>query len=167
VGETSRRARHAGVAVATATLGVAAGARAAAPWLLGGAKTLSYAVNMASQRWAQTVGADDVLWVSADGYALEAPTSTLVWRDGGQLCTVPVEATGILPGTTARHLLDRAGELGLAAVERMIRPAELSSVDGAWLLSSVRGIAEIRSLDGVVRPPAADTARLRTLLGYP
>ena len=44
-----------------------------APWLLGGAKTLSYAVNMASQRWAQSIGAQDVLWVSADGFALEAP----------------------------------------------------------------------------------------------
>ena len=27
-------------------------------------------------------GADDVLWVSGDGYALEAPTSTLVWLTG-------------------------------------------------------------------------------------
>ena len=166
VGEASRRARHTGVAVATATFGVAAGTRSAAPWLLGGAKTLSYAINMASQRWAQTVGADDVLWVSSDGYALEAPTSSLVWRDGERLCTVPAEATGILPGTTARFLLDHAGELGLTAAEQMVKPADLSSVDGAWLLSSVRGIAEIRSVDGVQRWPTNDTTRLRTLLGY-
>ena len=66
----------------TASLGLPAELRGDAPWLLGGAKTLSYAVNMASQRWAQPAGADDVLWVSTDGYALEAPTSTLVWLRG-------------------------------------------------------------------------------------
>ncbi|HET8682692.1 MAG TPA: aminotransferase class IV [Micromonosporaceae bacterium] len=166
VGPATRRARYDGVAVVTATLGVAAHWRPAAPWLLGGAKTLSYAVNMASLRHAQSVGADDVLWVSTDGYALEAPTSTLVWRDGDRLVTVPAEATGILPGTTARYLLDQAPALGLRADEEMVAPGRLSGLDGAWLLSSVRGIAEIRSLDGVPFRPARDTARLRDLLGY-
>jgi 4-amino-4-deoxychorismate lyase len=166
VGEATLRARRDGLAVATATLGLAASVRASAPWLLGGAKTLSYAVNMASQRWAQSVGADDVLWLSSDGYVLEAPTSNLVWRDGYRLATVPAEATGILPGTTARFLLDHAGTLGLSAVERLVTPTELSTVDGVWLLSSVRGIAEIRSLDGVPLGPSPDTARLQELLGY-
>jgi 4-amino-4-deoxychorismate lyase len=166
IGAATLRARRAGLAVATASLGVAASARAAAPWLLGGAKTLSYAVNMASQRWAQTVGADDVLWLSSDGYALEAPTSNLVWRDGYKLATVPAEATGILAGTTARFLLDHASALGLSAVERMVTPAELSTADGVWLLSSVRGVAEVRSLDGVALPASSDTSRLRGLLGY-
>ncbi|HET8660888.1 MAG TPA: aminotransferase class IV [Micromonosporaceae bacterium] len=166
VGPETRRARHHGVAVVTAPLGVAARWRPAAPWLLGGAKTLSYAVNMASLRHAQSVGADDVLWVSTDGYALEAPTSTLVWRESDRLVTVPAEVTGILPGTTARHLLDQAPALGLRADEEMVAPGRLSGLDGAWLLSSVRGIAEIRALDGVPFRPAPDTARLRDLLGY-
>ena len=38
--------------------------------------------------------------------------------------------------------------------------------DGVWLVSSVRGAAEVRSLDGVARKPAADTAALLDLLGY-
>jgi 4-amino-4-deoxychorismate lyase len=65
-----------GVSVVTATLGVPAEVRPDAPWLLGGAKTLSYAVNMASLRWAAGQGVGDVLWVSVDGFALEAPTAT-------------------------------------------------------------------------------------------
>lgn len=166
IGPDTLRIRRNGAAVVTATLAVAAYARPAAPWLLGGAKTLSYAVNMASQRHAQSLGADDMLWVSADGYALEAPTSTLVWRDRDRLVTVPAEPTGVLPGTTARYLLDRAGELGLRADEEMLAPERLSRLDGAWLLSSVRGIAEIRALDGVPFRPARDTPRLRDLLGY-
>src|SRR5690606_21146795 len=89
IGDTFRRARHEGIRVLTAALGVPSTLRPASPWLLGGAKTLSYAVNMASQRWALAEGADDVLWVSADGYALEAPTATLVWLRGGTLYTVP------------------------------------------------------------------------------
>jgi 4-amino-4-deoxychorismate lyase len=168
VSPVSVQARRAGVAAVTATLGFAADARTPAPWLLGGVKSLSYAVNMASQRWAAERGADDVLWVSADGYALEAPTATLVWLAGGTLRTVPAESTGILPGTTARWLLDHADRLGWTAQERMVTPAELATVDGVWLVSSVRGVAAIRTLDGTGLPvdPAA-TARIRALLGYP
>lgn len=169
VGPAQLAARRNGIAVATATLGYAADARTEAPWLLGGVKSLSYAVNMASLRWAAANGVDDVLWVSADGYALEAPTATLVWLVGGELCTVPADTTGILPGTTARWLLEHAEQLGYAATRRMITPAELSAVDGAWLLSSVRGVAPIRTLDGVPMPysPASpQTASIRALLGY-
>lgn len=166
VGPAQLRARRDGVAVLTATLGYPVAARASAPWLLGGAKTLSYAVNMASLRWAEEHEADDVLWVSADGYALEAPTATLVWLDGGTLWTVPPEETGILAGTTAGHLLDRAGELGLGSGERLVRPADLVAAQGVWLISSIRGPAEVRSLDGVARKPAAETTAIRDLLGF-
>jgi 4-amino-4-deoxychorismate lyase len=161
-----RRARREGIAVLTASLGFAADARTSAPWLLGGAKTLSYAVNMASQRWAAEQGVDDLLWVSGDGYALEAPTSTLVWLAEGTLWTVPAQTTGILAGITAAWLLDHAGELGYAAGTRMIRPADLTSVDGVWLASSVRGLAEVRTLDGKPLQPANDTTRMLTLLGF-
>jgi 4-amino-4-deoxychorismate lyase len=46
------RARQQGVAVVTLTLGITAAQRAEAPWLLGGVKSTSYAVNMASLRSA-------------------------------------------------------------------------------------------------------------------
>jgi len=158
--------RHHGVAVLTASLGFRADARQQAPWLLGGAKTVSYAVNMASLRWAASHGADDVLWLSAEGYCLEAPTSTLVWLVGGRLCTVPSERTGILAGTTARWLLRHADRVGYEAGEAMVTPAELAAAEGAWLLSSVRGVAEIRTLDAVPVGSAPPTVRLREFLGF-
>jgi 4-amino-4-deoxychorismate lyase len=161
-----RQARTDGVTVVTATLGVSAGMRPEAPWLLAGVKSLSYAVHMASIRWAVSQGADDVLWVSSDGYALEGATSTLVWLTDGVLCTVPPESTGILAGTTAAWLLDQADGLGLRADHRMINPAGLSTMDGVWLTSSVRGLTEIRALDGVALAPSAHTSQLRELLGY-
>jgi 4-amino-4-deoxychorismate lyase len=162
-----RASRRDGVAVVTAALGVTAAARQDAPWLLGGAKSLSYAANMASLRWAQHNGADDVLWVSADGYVLEAPTATVVWLEDGVLCTVPAEDTGILAGTTARWLLDRAGSLGLGADERMVRPAQLRAAAGLWLTSSARGGAPVRELDGARLPRSPHTAAIQELLGYP
>lgn len=168
VSATNLRGRHHGIRVRTATLGFPATLRSDAPWLLGGAKTLSYAVNMASQRWAQSQGADDLLWISSDGYALEAPTSNLVWLDGQTLCTVPAATTGILAGITAAHLFAHAGELGWRTDTRMIAPAELARVDGAWLTSSLRGIAAIRELDGVELPYDAElTGRIRAFLGFP
>jgi 4-amino-4-deoxychorismate lyase len=167
VTEAMRAARRDGVAVITVPLGVTAAARPGAPWLLAGAKSLSYAVNMASLRWAQRHGADDVLWLSADGYALEAPTSSLVWLAGHALGTVPAASTGILAGTTARWLLDRCGALGLTATERLVRPEELRAADGVWLTSSVRGCVPVRALDGADLPACARTPAMQDLLGYP
>jgi 4-amino-4-deoxychorismate lyase len=162
------RGRRDGITVATLPLGVEATARADRPWLLPGIKSLSYGTSAATLRWAARAGVDDVLWISTDGYALEGPTANLVWLDGHVLCTVPSGTTGILPGVTAGWLLAHAGELGLAADERMISSAELHPPSGGiWLTSSVRGIAEVRSLDGVPLPPSPHTPALRELLGFP
>lgn len=166
VGAVIHTARRDGVRLATATLGVTADARTPAPWLLGGVKSLSYAVNMTSSRWAVQHGYDDVLWVSADGYALESPTASLIWLEGGTLYTVPT-TTGILPGITGRQVLSCVGELGWHAAERMVRPTELEQVAGVWLTSSVRGIVEVRELDGRKLAEPAHTAQLRSLIGYP
>lgn len=167
IGPAVRAARRDGIAAVTATLAVAATARPTAPWLLGGVKYLSYAVNMASQRWAARQGVDDMLWVSADGYALEAPTSSLVWLSGTTLYTVPAETTGILPGITARWLLDHAGTLGWRTAERLVRPAELFDADAVWLTSSVRGPVPLRALDGKALPVSPHDHAVRELLGFP
>jgi 4-amino-4-deoxychorismate lyase len=147
-------------------LGVDADARGRAPWLLGGVKALSYATTMAVIRWAKSQGADDALWVSADGYALEGPTSSLLWLEGGTLCTTPI-STGILPGTTSAFLLENASKLGFEASERLIAARDLAEVEAAWLTSSVRGVAFITSVDGRSVPQRPDvTAELGKLAGF-
>jgi 4-amino-4-deoxychorismate lyase len=157
--------RRNGIKVATASLGVSADARAQAPWLLGGVKSLSYAANMAALRWAASQGCDDVLYLSSEGQVLEGPTSSVVWAVEGTLCTVPDE-TGILPGITAAYLFDHADALGLATSRRRAMVEDLLAADGVWLCSSGRGIARMVELDG---KPVADsglTASLRDILGF-
>lgn len=158
------RQRRDGISVATLSLGVPGDLRAVSPWLLGGVKYLSYAVNMAAQRHARSLGADDALFLSLEGRLLEAPTATVVWARDGVLHTPPVEL-GILPGTTQQLLFARAGEFGLGTASTDGTVAELSRADAVWLVSSVRGAAVVVSLDGVRRGDAGLTPTIQELTG--
>jgi 4-amino-4-deoxychorismate lyase len=164
VPSSALRERRDGVRVLSADVGHGVGQRPA--WALSGAKSLSYGSNFAARRWARQRGADDLLWVSLEGYALEAPTASLVWLSAGQLCTVPADDADILPGTTVRQLLSVASTLGLRAATRMILLPELRAAEGIWLASSLRGLAEVVSLDGAERARSPWTPRLLASLGY-
>jgi 4-amino-4-deoxychorismate lyase len=157
------RQRTEGISVVTLSLGVPADFRATAPWLLGGAKTLSYAVNMAAGRHAHSVGADDVVMTSLEGRLLEGPTSTVVWAAGGRLHTPPVE-TGILAGTTQARLFARAEADGWPTAVTPGTVADLGTADAVWLLSGIRGAATVTRVDGVERGDAGLSQRVRELL---
>lgn len=157
------RQRAEGVAVVTLGLGVPADFRAGAPWLLGGAKTLSYAVNMAAQRHAQALGADDVVLTSLEGRVLEGPTSTVVWAASGTLHTPPVES-GILAGTTQARLFAAARAAGWPTASTPGTVQDLHAADAVWLLSGVRGAVPVHTLDDVRRGDAGLSARVRELL---
>ncbi len=160
--ETLRQRRE-GVGVRLLSLGVASDERARTPWLLGGAKSLSYAVNRAALRHAESLGAQDVVFVSTDGLVLEGPTSTVVWASGHVLHTPPLDG-GILAGTTQADLFERAEHAGWGTTVVPTTPADLTAADAVWLLSSVRGAAAVTSLDGVPRGDAGLTATMHQLL---
>jgi 4-amino-4-deoxychorismate lyase len=155
------RGREQGVRAITLTLGIDAGVRARSPWLLGGVKATSYAVNMASLRHAQAEGADDVIWVSTDGEVLEAPTSTVAWVMAGRLVTPPAGDVGILPGTTLDVVLGLCDELGTPYDIRTGTLVELASADEVLMMSSVRGLAPVTELDGRFLGVGPVTAALR------
>ena len=157
------RQREQGISVLSLSLGIPADFRAEAPWLLGGAKTLSYAVNMAAIRHAQAHGADDVVLTSLEGRVLEGPTSTVVWAVDGELRTVPPE-TGILPGTTQARLFARAEGDGWPTAVVPGTVDDLHAADAVWLVSGIRGAAAVHTLDGVRRGDAGLTGRVRELL---
>lgn len=124
------------------------------PWLLAGAKTLSYAVNRAVAREAARRGADDVVFVSSDGILLEGPNSTLVYRRGNALLS-PGTGLGILDGTTLGNVFRWAESLGMTTGYELTTPDILRAADAAWLVSSVRLAAPIRAIDG--EPFTVDT----------
>jgi 4-amino-4-deoxychorismate lyase len=123
------------------------GARAAAPWLLGGVKSTSYAVNMAAEAEAQRRGADDAVFVDAAGIVLEGPVTNIWWRCGPTLCTPALEL-GVLAGVTRAVVIEASGSCGYAVEEGAFPLADLARADEAFTSSSVREILPAVRLDG-------------------
>jgi 4-amino-4-deoxychorismate lyase len=159
------RQRTEGVRVLLLDRGFSASAGSAAPWLLAGAKTLSYGVNMAALRYAAGHDADDVIFLGSDGAVLEAPTATVVIARDRALITPPV--VGILAGITVRRLFRTAAQAGWRTECAVLTGADLSAADGVWLVSSARLLAPVTSIDGSPRPDGGLTAELAALLEVP
>ena len=147
--------RTAGIRVVMLDRGYRHDVERTSPWLLAGAKTLSYAINRAAVREAARRGADDVIFVSSDGIVLEGPTSTVVFRSGDTLYS-PGTGLGILDGTTQANVFRYAQSLGFSTAFDLATPATLLAADAAWLVSSVRLAAPVRELDGKGLPIDAE-----------
>lgn len=179
VGALGRRQRETGIDVILLDRGYNSDVAERAPWLLLGAKTLSYATNMAALRYAHKQGADDVIFTSSDGRVLEGPTSTVLLAhletsdDGaGATRTVrrlitPQLDSGILPGTSQGALFAAAKAAGWELGYGPLEPRDLLDADAVWLISSIRLLAPVNHIDGKeVGTPAVQkqlTAELNAL----
>jgi 4-amino-4-deoxychorismate lyase len=159
-------ARRDGVAAVTLPRELPATGVEAMPWLLAGAKTLSYAINMAALRHAARQGAGDVIFVSSDGYVLEGPRSTVVIAAGGDcLCLLtPPPWYPILRGTTQQALFEVARAKGYDCDYRALRVADLVAAQGVWLVSSMTLAARVHTLDGRALPRAPLAAEFAELV---
>jgi 4-amino-4-deoxychorismate lyase len=154
-------ARRDGIRVVTLDRGYRHDVAQTSPWLLQGAKTLSYAVNKSALREAARRDADDVIFMSTDDVVLEGPTANVVVRHG-DLFRTPRTDLGILAGTTQGAMFATLGELGYETADAALSYSELASADAIWLCSSGRLLAPVRTLDD--RPIPVDTALTATLL---
>ncbi|MDX6522124.1 MAG: 4-amino-4-deoxychorismate lyase [Gaiellales bacterium] len=145
--EGLERSRALGISLASLQLAIGAHARRASPWLLPGVKSTSYAVNMAAQREAHRRGADDAVFLSAEGVVLEGPTSNLWFREDESLFT-PALDLGILAGVTRDSLIQLAGEQGVSVVEGEFSLARMAAADEVFTSSSVREVMPVVALDG-------------------
>lgn len=145
--EDFRKDRTEGVRVVLLDRGYPHDIAARAPWLLTGAKTLSYAVNKAVLREAARRDADDVIFTSSDGYLLEGPSSNLIAKFGSRIWT-PAPAQGILRGTTQAAVFEVFSELGFSTAEVLMMVDQVVDADALWLASSTRLLAPVRAVDG-------------------
>jgi 4-amino-4-deoxychorismate lyase len=139
--------RARGIRLVSLPLGVEADARAAAPWLLGGVKSTSYAVNMAAEQEARRRGADDAVFLASGGLVLEGPVTNVWWRRERVLYTPALEL-GILAGVTRATLIEEAAGLGYEVREGAFPLAHLAGADEAFTSSSVREVMPVVELDG-------------------
>jgi 4-amino-4-deoxychorismate lyase len=139
--------RRRGLRLVLLTLAVDPLVRASSPWLLPGIKSISYAVNMAAQRQARRMGADDAVFVGLGGELLEGPTANLWWRAGDTLYTPSLEL-GILAGITRLTVLDQAAACGYRVVEGVFTADDLAGAEEAFTSSSTREIMPVATVDG-------------------
>lgn len=161
LGSSLLRQRQAGVAAVTISRGMPGGLGQEAPWLLLGAKTLSYAVNMAAKRWAESQGADDAIFVGADGLVWEGATSGVVVATGGRLVSPPV-SVGILDSISVAHLFSAADAAGWDVAREDLVVEDLFAAEGVWLCSSIR-FSRVHTLDGKALPEAPAHEELAAL----
>jgi 4-amino-4-deoxychorismate lyase len=128
-------------------LGLQADLRAFAPWLLGGVKSTSYAVNMAAEAEAKRRGADDAVFLASDEIVLEGPVTNVWWRLDDVLYTPALEL-GILAGVTRATLIEQAAALGYDVREGAFPLSHLASAAEAFTSSSVREVMPVVELDG-------------------
>lgn len=157
--------RTSGVRVLLLDRGFTSAAAKSAPWLLAGAKTLSYGVNMAALRHAKQSGADDAIFVSSDGTVMEAPTASVVVANGRVLSTPPLD--GILDGITVRRLFRTAKNAGWRTRTAVLTANDLHNADGVWLASSARLLAPVTAIDGVDLVDHGFSEKVAALLDVP
>lgn len=126
---------------------------------LTGAKSLSYALNVAALREAARWGAGDAIFVDDDGRVLEGPRSSVVIAQSETLLSPP-PTLPILAGTTVGALF----EIAPRSAYRALTVADLIAAEGVWLLSSVTLAARVHTLDGVALAPASAGGGLARLV---
>lgn len=128
-------------------------------WALAGAKTISYAPNLAATRAAIAAGFDEALLVTTDDVILEGPTFSVAWVVDGALET-PDLGLGILDSITRSVVLDLAREEGIDVVEGRFALERLESATEVMALSTIREVQPVVAIGDRVWEPGPTTERL-------
>ncbi len=110
-------------------------------------KTGNYLNNILCLREARTRGADEVVIRNHHGEITEAAVSNIAFVRDGIVITPPLDV-GILPGITREILLSSVAPRAAVHVEeRGISPADLSTMQECFLLSSTKDITPVSRID--------------------
>lgn len=110
-------------------------------------KTTNYLVNVLARLEAEDAGADDALFLDAEGIAVETTQANLFAVFGHRLRTPPLES-GCLAGVTRAAVIRLAREAGLAVDEAPLTPEALREADEVFVTGSVSEVVPVVGLDG-------------------
>jgi branched-chain amino acid aminotransferase len=102
--------------------------------------------NILAVREGQARGAAETVLLNDRGEVAEGAGSNVFVVKGGQVSTPPL-AAGILSGITRRLVLDLCRELGIPAREETLRVADLLAADEAFITSTTKEAAPVRTID--------------------
>lgn len=117
-------------------------------------KRNSYGPRFALRRAAEAAGFDDAILMRGGETIVEATTCNLIILLDGQWLT-PSLASGCLAGITRALLMESFG-----VVEAELSRADLTAAESAALISSLREIQGVESIDGILLPSSKPLARL-------
>jgi branched-chain amino acid aminotransferase len=109
--------------------------------ILDGIKSLSYGANMLATRLAKEAGFDDALLVTPHGRVLEAPTRSVFWVAGGELCTTPL-SEHVLASITRALIIEVTD-----VAERAITLDELYAAEEVFVASTTREVHPVAAVD--------------------
>lgn len=128
------------------------------------AKTGNYLNSILAFLEAEAHGAQDALFLNADGHLTEGTTFNLFYIRRGILVTPPTEI-GILHGITRTRVLELAQELGMPTREIRFPIERLEEADEVFLTSTIKEvfpITKITNSRGSIKYPVGRiTLRLR------
>jgi 4-amino-4-deoxychorismate lyase len=158
--------RERGIRLVGLPIGVSVELRGNAPWVLGGVKSTSYAVNIAAEAEAKRRGADDAVFLAERDIVLEGPATNIWWRTGETLYTPSLEV-GILAGVTRATVIELAAGEGFAVEEGVFPLNVLKAAEEAFTSSSIRELLPVVEVDGAAigdGQPGAAVRRLHAAL---
>lgn len=129
------------------------------PSELTGAKTISYAPNMAAGRAAHRSGYDDALLIGRSGSVLEGPTFSIGWIVEGALETPSLDL-GVLASITRSVVIGAAEVMQLPVREGRFGVDRLDDADEVFAMSTVKEVRPIVNVGDRRFEPGEVTARL-------
>lgn len=128
-------------------------------WELAGAKTLSYAPNLAAGRHSREAGFDDALLVTTGSVVLEGPNFSVAWWREGYLETPSLELD-ILDSITRRVVIELALQLGLL-VREVVAPLEtVYRADEVMALSTTKEVLPVTTVGSTQYSAGPTTGKL-------
>ena len=119
--------------------------------------------NALAMQQALREGAVEALMENHRGELCECAQSNIFFVRDGVLLTPPIDA-GLLVGVTRQFVLEVAAGAGVAAEERVLRRADLASMDEAFLTSTTKAIVPVVQVGDVRIGPGVPGPTTRRLM---